>query len=84
LDYFDLGEDLTIVGTKALPNWVGQKLQELDLRNKYGVTVLAIRRGNENILIPAWATVVEKDDVIVLYGKEESLKQMDLDITHRT
>ena len=84
LDYFDLGEDLTIVGTTALPNWIGQKLSDLDLRNKYGVTVLSLRRGNENILIPAWATVVEKDDVIVLYGKEDSLKQMNLDITHRT
>ncbi|MBI5078876.1 TrkA family potassium uptake protein [Candidatus Saganbacteria bacterium] len=84
LDYFDLGENLTIVGTKTLPRWVGQKLSDLDLRNKFNVTVLALRREGENMVIPAWSTVVEKDDILVLFGREDSLKKLDLDITHKT
>lgn len=84
LDYFDLGENVTIVGTKPLERWVGHKLSDLDLRNKYNITVLAIRRRNENLVIPAWSTVVEKDDTLVLFGKEDSLKKLDLDITHKT
>jgi len=84
LDYFDLGENVTIVGTKPLERWVGKSLAELDLRNKHNVTVVAIRRGEENLVIPSWNTIVEKADTLVLIGMEESLKRLDLDITHKT
>ncbi|MFA4844322.1 MAG: TrkA family potassium uptake protein [Candidatus Margulisiibacteriota bacterium] len=84
LDYFDIGENLTIVGAKAQTEWVGRKLSDLDLRNKFNITVLALRRGGENIVIPAWSTVIEKEDTIVFFGREDSLKKMNLDITHRT
>lgn len=84
LDYFDLGENVSIVGTKAPERWVGKQLADLDLRNKYNATVLAIRRGEESMVIPSWSSIVEKDDILVMFGKEDSLKKMDLDITHRT
>lgn len=84
LDYFDLGENVTIVGTKPLDRWIGKSLAELDLRNKHNVTVVAIRRGEENLVIPSWNTIVEKADTLVLIGMEESLKRLDLDITHKT
>lgn len=84
LDYFDIGENLTIVGAKAQTDWIGKKLSDLDLRNKFNITVLALRRGRENIVIPAWSTVIEKEDTIVFFGREDSLKKMNLDITHRT
>jgi len=84
MDYFDLGENVTIVGTRALAGWVGRQLSDLDLRAKYQITVLAIRRKGENLVIPAWSTVVEKEDIIVLFGREDSMKQLNLDITHKT
>ena len=84
MDYFDLGENVTIVGTKALAGWIGRKLSDLDLRVKYNITVLAIRRKGETLVIPAWATVIEKEDILVLFGREDSMKRRDLDITHRT
>jgi len=84
LDYFDIGENVSIIGTKAPERWVGKQLADLDLRNKYNTTVLAIRRGEENLVIPSWSSVIEKDDILVMFGKEDSLKKLDLDITHRT
>ena len=84
LDYFDIGKDVHIVGTRPHEKWVGKPLAELDLRNKYNVTILAIRRKEENVIIPSGDTVIESDDVIILFGAESSLKGLDLDITHRT
>lgn len=84
LDYFDLGENVAIIGTRPLAGWVGQSLADLDLRQKNNTTVLAIRRRGENEVIPAWNTVVEKDDILVLFGREDSLKKLNLDITHKT
>lgn len=84
LDYFDLGEDVTIIGTKPLQRWINRTLANLDLRNKHNVTVLAVRRGGENVVIPSGDTVIQKDDTLILFGCEESLKKLDLDITHKT
>jgi trk system potassium uptake protein TrkA len=84
LDYFDVGENIAIIGTKPLANWVGQKLSDLDLRNKFNITILAVRRGNENMVIPAWSTIIESNDTLVLIGREDSLKALNLDITHKT
>jgi trk system potassium uptake protein TrkA len=84
LDYFDIGQNVTIVGTRPPRGWVGKPISELDLRNKHNITVLAVRRGGENLVIPSWSIVVEKEDILVLFGKEDSLKKLDLDITHKT
>ena len=84
LDYFDIGEHVHIVGAHTPEKWINRSLADLDLRNKHNVTVLAIRRGEERLIIPSGDTILQKDDVIILFGQENSLKKMDLDITHRT
>lgn len=84
LDYFDIGKNVAIIGTKPLERWVNRTIADLDLRSKHNVTVLAIRRGDSNIVIPPPNTVVQKDDILVLFGQEDSLKKLDLDITHKT
>lgn len=84
LDYFDLGPHVAIVGAHVPEKWVGRTLQDLDLRNKHNVTVLAIRRGDERLVIPSGQTFLQKDDVIILFGEEHSFKKLDLDITHKT
>lgn len=84
LDYFDLGANVTIIGSKPLDHWVGHSLADLDLRNRHNVTVVAIRRGSENMVIPSWSTIVEKNDSLVLIGEESSFRKLNLDITHKT
>lgn len=84
MDYFDIGENVAIIGTKPVERWIGRTIADLDLRSKHNITVLAIRRGEENLVIPSPMTVVEKNDILVLFGREDSLKKLDLDITHRT
>jgi monovalent cation:H+ antiporter-2, CPA2 family len=54
---------------------VGKSLMESALRQTYGVTLLAIRRGNEVISPPDGETRFEVNDVMVLLGDPKSLKQ---------
>ncbi|MDI6731682.1 MAG: TrkA family potassium uptake protein [Candidatus Margulisbacteria bacterium] len=84
LDYFELGEHVSIVGVKAPGKWVSKSLSDLDLRNRANVTVLAVQRGEEKLVIPSGQTIIESEDVIILFGEEASFKKLDLDITHRT
>lgn len=84
LDYFELGEHVHIVGATAPQKWVGKTLADLDLRNRANITLLATQRGEERLIIPSGSTVIEENDVLILFGEEASLKKLDLDITHRT
>jgi trk system potassium uptake protein TrkA len=84
LDYFELGEHVHIVGTRAPERWEGKTLAALDLRNKSNVTVLALQHGEQRLIIPSGDTKIQEGDTLILVGEDSSLKKLDLDITHRT
>lgn len=84
LDYFEIGANVSIVGAISPVRWVGKSLIDLDLRNRSNVTILAIQRGDERLVIPSGDTVIKKDDVLIIFGEEIQLKKLDLDLTHKT
>ncbi len=58
---------------EAFSPLAGKTLAEVDFRKKYGVTVLAIRRGRETIANPAGDTRLSAQDIIVLIGTKKNL-----------
>lgn len=59
----------------------GQRLADSDLRRVYGVTVVAIRRGDELIANPGGDTVVEAGDLLVVLGIGEEIAAASLLVT---
>ncbi len=68
-------EGYSIVELKV-PRWLyGKTLKESDLRNKFGITVLAVKRGSEVIVNPkAHEKLIEGDTVLILGREEKVLK----------
>jgi CPA2 family monovalent cation:H+ antiporter-2 len=56
--------------------FVGKTLSEVELRKKYGVTLLAIRRGKEIFSNPDADTRIEANDIWVILAKLERLAQV--------
>lgn len=52
---------------------VGKSLEACGLRSRYGLTVLMIRREDRTISNPHPSTILEKNDVLVVFGKPEQL-----------
>ncbi|QPM68776.1 potassium channel family protein [Atribacter laminatus] len=50
-------------------------LSKSQLRNRFGVTVLAIRRADEYIVSPAASEILNKNDIIYVLGDENQLKK---------
>jgi len=50
-------------------------LSKSQLRNRFGVTVLAIRRTDEYIVSPAASEILNKNDIIYVLGDEQQLKK---------
>lgn len=78
LDYVELSRDFSFVELPAPPAFLGQTLRQLELRPKYGLTLIAIKRratdGNETTNVaPSAEEVLRKDDVLVLLGSNTKL-----------
>ncbi len=52
----------------------GFTLGELDLRNKTGVTIIAVTRGNETVVSPSADFKLTERDSLVLMGESEKIK----------
>ncbi len=47
VDLVDLSKNISMVELEVRPEWVGKSLQELDLRRKYSINVVALMQGGE-------------------------------------
>jgi len=50
-------------------------LAELELRKKYGVTLLAIRRDSQTLANPKAETSIISGDILIFLGSFEDIKQ---------
>ncbi|MCG0238473.1 MAG: TrkA family potassium uptake protein [Firmicutes bacterium] len=76
-DYVRLSDSHSMVEMVATPGMVGRSLVELALGRRYGVNVVAIRRGQRVIVSPRAEEVVQEGDVLVLIGSDEGIREME-------
>ena len=76
LDTTELTSDYSMADVGVLKSWVGKSLKELNLRKKYGVNVIAIKRGGALSINPSADDPTQKDDVFVPLGKNNTLKRI--------
>lgn len=73
LDLVDLSNDYEIAEVVAPGGWYGRTLADINVRRKYGVSVIAIRRGEELIASPGAEEKPHTGDVLVLLGKTKDI-----------
>ncbi len=75
---------LALVPGLGTPSWlrleegspaVGQSLKQLGLRGRTGATVIAIKRGESEVVFPSADDVLRLGDILVLTGMQDSLEQ---------
>ena len=54
----------------------GKTLAQSRIGSQWGVTVIAIYRNKEDILLPQPQQVILKDDLLILVGREEKIKNL--------
>jgi trk system potassium uptake protein TrkA len=79
IDQINLSPEYSLVELSATRLFIGKSLQELALRKKYGITVLAIRRQDDLIVSPQAGLVVQEGDILILVGRNSKLKLLETD-----
>lgn len=76
MDYIDVAPNVSIMEVQVSPAIAGKKLSELQWPRKYGVTVLAVKRGDEVAVPPSGDTILQRDDVMVLLGARDAIERL--------
>lgn len=77
LEYIHFSDEYSIVEINLLNHWAGKTILELDVRNKYKINIIAIRRRDRTIVSPNASERLEKDDRLIIIGEEKYLKDME-------
>jgi Trk K+ transport system NAD-binding subunit len=56
--------------------WIGKSLAELGFRNRHGVTVIGIRRGELQLTSPRASDILQPNDSIVVVGSPEGVAEL--------
>lgn len=77
LDFIELSPDYSIMEIHAPEHWVGKTIQELDVRAKFGINVMAIKNGKDININPGAKDTILKDSVIVCIGATDTLENLE-------
>ncbi len=77
LEFIELSEDYSVIELRVTDDWIGKTLEELEMRKKYGVNVVAIKNlDNVNISVLGSYEIQENDRLVVI-GQNENLNQFE-------
>ncbi len=79
LEFIDLAPEFSIMELLVPKKMVGKTLRQLDLRNRYGVNVIAMKRADNFDLLVRADSAVESGDVLIIAGKNEHLRRMEIE-----
>lgn len=77
IDFIEFSPEYNMVELKALRKWEGKSLGELALPDKYSITVIAIRRGEEIRLVPKSNDIILKEDILVVIGHTRDVDELE-------
>lgn len=76
LNDLELSAEFSIVQMECPPKWVGKNPILLDVRQKYGINIIAVERQNNiSIAFPS-EYKFQKNDILVLLGKNEDIEAL--------
>ena len=77
LQFFDLSSDLVFVEMIPRKEWEGKVLSELKLRPRYGINVVAVRKGEKVQTVNNPDIVIRKEEPLLIVISKEQLEKLE-------
>jgi trk system potassium uptake protein TrkA len=75
-DYIELTPEYSIYEIPPLPEWVHKSIREADIRNRYHISVLGIKREGRAQLMPPADYVIQAQEHLMVIGKREHIEHI--------
>jgi trk system potassium uptake protein len=78
IDYLPFLEGYSIIELSPPKDFIGKSLQDLDLINRLGIQIIAVKEviKDQLILIPTARFVIKDSDILIMLGPNESLDKL--------
>ncbi|MFC6334307.1 potassium channel family protein [Paenibacillus septentrionalis] len=77
IDYIELSEEYNIVEMLAPPAMNGLSLQKLNIRARFGCTILAIKTDQRMNVAPSADDMIEAGNKLLIIGSQEQIMQLE-------
>lgn len=77
LDYLELSDEHSIVEIVANEKLDGHTLIDLDIRAKYGINIVAIKRNNDIIVSPLAHERIQNKDILIVIGADIDINRFE-------
>ncbi|WP_342430440.1 TrkA family potassium uptake protein [Neobacillus sp. FSL H8-0543] len=77
LDYLELSDEHSIVEIVANKKIGGHTIIDLDIRKKYGLNIVAIKRGLDIIVSPMANEEIQVNDVLIVIGNDNDIDRFE-------
>ncbi|WP_432354827.1 potassium channel family protein [Sporosarcina sp. A2] len=82
LDYLELSDEYSIVEIRANTKLAGATLIDLDIRAKFGVNIVAIKRGDHILVSPQAIEEIQLNDVLIVIGSDVDIHRFEKKALH--
>jgi trk system potassium uptake protein TrkA len=72
-DFVPLTSEYAIYEIPVIPTWIGKTIQELNVRTKYNVNIIAIKKGTEVKPMPGPTYTFKEEDHLMVIGKSSDV-----------
>jgi trk system potassium uptake protein len=77
LDYLELSDEHSIVEIVAGGGLIGHTILDLDIRARYGINIVAIKRGNEINVSPQATETIMVNDILIVIGADSDINRFE-------
>ncbi|PLT34368.1 TrkA family potassium uptake protein [Bacillus sp. V5-8f] len=77
LDYLELSDEHSIVEIVASEKMDGRTIIDMDVRARYGINIVAIKRGNEIIVSPQANDLIKRGDILIVIGADTDINRFE-------
>ena len=75
LDYIRLDDNYAIYELAVPEEWLGKTVGQIDIRKKYGINILAVKKNGEVDLSVSPDTALDKDKTLLVLGSPKSIQK---------
>lgn len=76
IDYINLSDKFAIAEIEPNTKWIGKSILNSNVRAKYGLNIVAIKRDTDIIVSPAPSVIIEKTDILVVVGENSQVNDI--------
>lgn len=75
-DFIELTPEYSIFEIPAFPEWIGKTIGLINIRRKYGMNVLTIKKNGSDVVIPTADYVFDQQDHVIVMGKKDEVLRL--------